>query len=111
VFSCVALGYLGAMPAEGIYVTLARIFTIYYFAFFIILMPLLGLIERTKPVPNSIAESVLDKDDGLPDPQEQTWIWGGNRPRSPRLPRLGGRATLPGGSGRPDAAPAAPRKD
>jgi quinol-cytochrome oxidoreductase complex cytochrome b subunit len=112
VVSCVALGYLGAQPAEGIYVILARIFTIYYFAFFLILMPLLGLIERTKPVPNSIAESVLDKDDGLPDPAEQNWIWGGRRPRTPKLPRLGGRAEpIGGGSGRPGAAPAAPEKD
>ena len=46
-------------PPEGIYVILARIFTVYYFAFFLIVMPLLGIFEKTKPLPNSISESVL----------------------------------------------------
>jgi ubiquinol-cytochrome c reductase cytochrome b/c1 subunit len=56
---CIGLGYLGAMPAEGVYVVLARILTIYYFAHFIIVLPLLGIFEKTKPLPNSISESVL----------------------------------------------------
>jgi ubiquinol-cytochrome c reductase cytochrome b/c1 subunit len=43
-------------------VLIARIFTIYYFAYFLIILPLLGFFEKTKPVPNSIAESVLGKD-------------------------------------------------
>ncbi|HEY0766414.1 MAG TPA: cytochrome bc complex cytochrome b subunit, partial [Steroidobacteraceae bacterium] len=34
VVSFVALGYLGLQPAEGLYVVLARIFTLIYFAFF-----------------------------------------------------------------------------
>ena len=37
----------------------ARIFTVYYFAYFLVILPVLGKIEKTKPVPNSIAESVL----------------------------------------------------
>ncbi|ORE91963.1 cytochrome b [Stappia sp. 22II-S9-Z10] len=61
VVTCIALGYLGAMPAEGIYVVLARIFTLYYFGFFLILMPVLGIIETPKPLPNSIADDVLAK--------------------------------------------------
>ena len=56
---CVGLGWLGSKPPEGIYVILARIFTIYYFAFFLVILPLLGIFEKTKPVPNSISESVL----------------------------------------------------
>ncbi|MBC00918.1 MAG: cytochrome b [Rhodobacteraceae bacterium] len=56
---CVGLGYLGAMPAEGIYVVLARILTAYYFAHFLIILPLLGFLEKPKPVPASISESVL----------------------------------------------------
>ncbi|MGV6872665.1 cytochrome b [Pseudochelatococcus sp. B33] len=61
VFAAVAvgLGYLGAMPAEGGYVIAARILTAYYFAHFLIILPLLGLVERTKPLPSSIAEAVL----------------------------------------------------
>ena len=63
-FTCLALGYLGAMPAEGIYVTLARIFTAYYFAHFLIVMPIVGLIETPKPLPRSITEAVLGKAGG-----------------------------------------------
>ena len=43
----------------GIYVVLARVLTVYYFAHFIIILPLLGIFEKTKPLPNSISESVL----------------------------------------------------
>jgi ubiquinol-cytochrome c reductase cytochrome b/c1 subunit len=56
---CLGLGWLGAMPPEGGYVTAARILTFWYFFHFIILMPLLGKIEKPKPLPNSISESVL----------------------------------------------------
>ena len=59
VIVCVVLGWLGTKPPEGIYVVLSRILTIYYFAFFLIVLPLLGIFEKTKPVPNSISESVL----------------------------------------------------
>lgn len=61
---CVFLGWLGAQPAEGIYVVLARIAMAYYFAYFIIILPVLGLVERTKPLPASISESVLGKKSG-----------------------------------------------
>ena len=61
------LGYLGAMPAEGIYVIWARILTILYFAHFFVFLPLLGLLEKPKALPNSIAESVLKKSgSGMP---------------------------------------------
>lgn len=59
VITCVALGYLGSRPAEGVYITLARIFTVYYFAHFLIVLPLLGIFERTKSLPPSIADAVL----------------------------------------------------
>jgi ubiquinol-cytochrome c reductase cytochrome b/c1 subunit len=59
VISCIMLGWLGSKPPLGIYVILARIFAFYYFAFFLIVLPLLGIFEKTKPLPNSIAESVL----------------------------------------------------
>jgi len=59
VIACVGLGWLGSKQPEGIYVILSRIFTVYYFAFFLIIMPLLGIFEKTKPLPNSISESVL----------------------------------------------------
>jgi ubiquinol-cytochrome c reductase cytochrome b subunit len=61
VFTCLALGYLGSKPPEGTYVFWARIFTFYYFAHFLLVMPVLGLIERPSAMPRSIAESVHGK--------------------------------------------------
>ena len=58
----IGLGYLGSQEPVGGYVLAARLLTIYYFAFFFIILPLLGLFEKTKPLPNSISESVLGKD-------------------------------------------------
>jgi len=56
---CIGLGWLGSKPPEGAYVLIARIFTVYYFAYFLVILPILGLVEKTKPLPSSIAESVL----------------------------------------------------
>jgi quinol-cytochrome oxidoreductase complex cytochrome b subunit len=59
VADCVLLGYLGAMPPEGIYVMLAQIATFYYFFHFLVLLPLLGKFERPRPLPASISQPVL----------------------------------------------------
>ena len=67
---CVLLGYLGSQTADAAWhlgeaeiplVWLARFGTAYYFAFFWLLMPWVGKKERTKPLPESIAQSVLPK--------------------------------------------------
>jgi ubiquinol-cytochrome c reductase cytochrome b subunit len=62
--NAVFMGWLGSKPAEGIYVTLAQVGTFYYFAFFLVIMPILGLIETPRRLPNSITESVLEKNGG-----------------------------------------------
>ena len=61
VLVCLGLGYLGSQPAEGIYVILAQVLTAYYFAHFLVILPLLGIFEKTKPLPASITEAVLSK--------------------------------------------------
>ncbi|MFL5216772.1 MAG: cytochrome c1, partial [Microvirga sp.] len=61
VIVCVLLGYLGAQPPEGIYVIAGRILTFCYFAYFLIVLPLLSRIEKPRPVPNSISDAVLAK--------------------------------------------------
>ena len=53
------LGYVGAMPAEGLYLLVARVATAYYFLHFLLILPVLGFKEKTLPVPLSITESVL----------------------------------------------------
>jgi ubiquinol-cytochrome c reductase cytochrome b/c1 subunit len=59
VLVCIGLGWLGSKPAEGGYVIAARILTAYYFIHFLIILPLLGVLETTKPVPSSISADVL----------------------------------------------------
>jgi ubiquinol-cytochrome c reductase cytochrome b subunit len=54
----------GANPPEGIYVPIARVATAYYFFHFLILLPVLGKIERPLPLPPSIAEAVLKQKAG-----------------------------------------------
>jgi quinol-cytochrome oxidoreductase complex cytochrome b subunit len=61
VAACVGLGYLGSQEPTGGYVIAARILGLYYFAFFLIILPLLGLFETPGPLPTSIADSVLGK--------------------------------------------------
>jgi ubiquinol-cytochrome c reductase cytochrome b subunit len=59
VVTCVVLGYLGSQPPEGTYLILGRIFTAYYFLFFLLVMPVVGWIEKPKGLPGSITEAVL----------------------------------------------------
>ncbi|MFW2436538.1 MAG: cytochrome b [Parvibaculales bacterium] len=59
ILDCLLLGYLGAQPAEGVYIVLARVGTVYYFAHFLLILPILGLVEKPKEVPESISEAVL----------------------------------------------------
>jgi len=61
VADCFILGYCGANPPEGYFVPLSRVATLYYFFHFLVLLPVLGKLERPLPLPNSIAESVLKK--------------------------------------------------
>jgi ubiquinol-cytochrome c reductase cytochrome b/c1 subunit len=58
---CVALGYLGSRPAVEPYIFWSRICSIYYFAHFLIILPLLGLLESPLPLPASISDNVLAK--------------------------------------------------
>ena len=56
------LGYLGGAPAEEPYVMLSQLGSAYYFAHFLIILPIISKIEKPKPLPFSITESVLGKD-------------------------------------------------
>ena len=51
--SFVALGYLGLQPAEGLYVVLARVFAVIYFAFFL-LLPVYSRVDAVKLVPDRV---------------------------------------------------------
>ncbi len=55
------LGYIGANRPEGSFVIAGRILTICYFAFFLVVLPLLPFVEKPRPLPASIADAVLGK--------------------------------------------------
>ena len=87
---CVLLGYLGAQPPEGIYVIAGRVLTVCYFAYFLILLPLLSRIETPRPMPNSIADDVLAKTggnraDGI-DGNRACWLLARCSPAARRMP-------------------------
>jgi quinol-cytochrome oxidoreductase complex cytochrome b subunit len=64
---CFILGYCGKkapddyfLGLEGLKViTVGQLATLYYFAHFLVVMPIVGKLERPKPLPASISESVL----------------------------------------------------
>jgi ubiquinol-cytochrome c reductase cytochrome b subunit len=64
----IMLGWIGAKPPEGIYPTLALIGAAWYYVHFLIILPVLGLIETPRRMPNSITEAVLEKNGGSAHP-------------------------------------------
>ena len=54
VIDFVVLMWVGAQPAEGIYPYIALIGATYWFAYFLVILPLLGVIEKPLPIPPSI---------------------------------------------------------
>ncbi len=64
VVDCFVLGYVGANPPEGWFVIVGQVATFYYFFHFLILLPVLGLIERPLPLPQSISAPVLKPAEG-----------------------------------------------
>jgi ubiquinol-cytochrome c reductase cytochrome b subunit len=70
IINFVVLTWAGAMPAEGIYTTISLIGTTYWFAYFLVILPLLGVLEKPLPEPVSIEEdfkaSLKSKSDNDP---------------------------------------------
>jgi len=64
VADCFVLGWVGANPPEGNFILIGRLSTAYYFAHFIIIMPIVGWLEKPKPLPDSISSAVLGDEAG-----------------------------------------------
>ena len=58
------LGYVGGAEATSRNVMIGQIAAAYYFAHFLIILPLVSASERPRPLPNSITEAVLAKHGG-----------------------------------------------
>lgn len=69
VFDCFILGCVGAHAPDYVYQSLAgmdnqtlgQISTLLYFGFFVVLLPILGRLEKPLPLPTSLSEAVLQK--------------------------------------------------
>jgi len=56
---CFLLGYIGAKPPEGLFITVGQLATFWYFFHFLIVLPLVGWLERPRPLPDSISAAVM----------------------------------------------------
>jgi ubiquinol-cytochrome c reductase cytochrome b/c1 subunit len=70
VIDCFILGYVGANPPEGWLPTVGLLGTIYYFLHFLVLMPLIGKLERPSRLPESIDKPVLSRGGFAAQPAE-----------------------------------------
>jgi ubiquinol-cytochrome c reductase cytochrome b subunit len=59
VVTTIVLGVVGANPPEGGWLILGRIATAYYFLHFLVILPLIGVLETPRPLPASISDAVL----------------------------------------------------
>ncbi len=59
VAAVIGLGVCGAHKPEGIWVVLSRVCTLYYFLHFLVILPVLGKLERPLPLPDSISRPVI----------------------------------------------------
>ncbi len=62
VADCILLGYCGGQPPVEPIVRIGQLAAAYYFAHFLIIVPLIARIEKPLPLPHSIAEAVLGKE-------------------------------------------------
>lgn len=54
VFDFILLTWCGSQPAEGLVPVVSLLGAIYWFAYFLVILPVLGIVEKTKPVPETI---------------------------------------------------------
>lgn len=64
ILDVLVLGYVGGAEPIARNVIMGQIATMYYFAHFLIILPLVSAMERPRPLPNSITEAVLAKHGG-----------------------------------------------
>jgi quinol-cytochrome oxidoreductase complex cytochrome b subunit len=55
----IVLGWVGSKPAEGVYVVIGQVATLFYFGYFFVIIPLIAKYEKPRPLPDSISTPVL----------------------------------------------------
>ncbi|MCU0894731.1 MAG: cytochrome b, partial [Rhodospirillales bacterium] len=64
--NCLILGAAGKNPPEGHWIWIGQLATAYYFAHFLIIIPLLSYLERPRQLPSSISAAVTPGGIGIP---------------------------------------------
>ena len=59
ILNMLALGYLGVQNPEGIYILLGRACTAWYFIHFLVILPLLNIIETPRALPKSVSDPIF----------------------------------------------------
>ena len=74
ILDVIVLGYVGGAPITPLNIALGQLATAYYFAHFLIVLPLVSKFEQPLPLPSSISESVLhgEKAEAAPIGQTKT---------------------------------------
>ena len=72
ILDVIVLGYVGGAPITPLNIALGQLATAYYFAHFLIVLPLVSKFERPLPLPSSISESVLHGEKAEAAPIGQT---------------------------------------
>jgi len=58
---CMILGYIGGKPAEGAYIPIGQAATAFYFAYLLLIVPIVSRLERPKQTPESISSAVTKR--------------------------------------------------
>ena len=64
VADCLLLVFAGGKPPEGTWLILSRFGSAYYFLHFLLVLPLVGRLEKPLPLPTSISQPVLRPSEG-----------------------------------------------
>jgi ubiquinol-cytochrome c reductase cytochrome b subunit len=59
VIDVLVLGFVGGKPPGGVYTIVGQVCTVYYFLHFLVLLPIIGKLEKPLPLPESISRAVL----------------------------------------------------
>ena len=68
VLDVIILGFVGANPPAGSWLLIGRVATAYYFLHMLVILPMLGKIEKPLPLPESISKPVTRAGGGGPLP-------------------------------------------
>jgi hypothetical protein len=60
---CILLGYAGGQPPAGTWLLVSRLGAAFYFLYFLVILPVLGFIERPRSPPTRISQPVLQTAD------------------------------------------------